>query len=363
MQIKKPDWKTIKIWLKANLKYILWCIGFAGVVGFLWWWLPTLPSTWDAIWKAYKLPSEVIRNFGLIVAAAFGIRIASWRAKTADKQTDISNRQAEIAEKGHLTDRFSKAVELLGHDKSSIQVGGIFTLEKIAREDPATYFETVYELLCAFIRDHAPLIPDEEPSEDKKPAEKGDDDHKKEELAKKKELPPITLAVQTALTVIGRREGDVTLDLHETNLRRADLQGADLVEANLQGADLQGADLQGADLVGANLQGADLQGANLLSTSLMRANLIRADLRKADLQDANLQGVFLQVAFLQGVILQGVNLQGVNLQGVNLQGADLSGSNFTNTKNLTQEQVSSGYIQSGCPVTGLPSGWEQPPIR
>ncbi|GAA2788241.1 hypothetical protein GCM10010470_23500 [Saccharopolyspora taberi] len=42
--------------------------------------------------------------------------------------------QAHLAEQGQLTDRFSKAVEQLGSDKPQIRQGGIYALERLARD-------------------------------------------------------------------------------------------------------------------------------------------------------------------------------------------------------------------------------------
>ena len=40
---------------------------------------------------------------------------------------------------GQLTDRFTRAVEQLGHDSRDVRLGGIHALERIARESPEDY--------------------------------------------------------------------------------------------------------------------------------------------------------------------------------------------------------------------------------
>ena len=53
-----------------------------------------------------------------------------------------------------MTDRYTKAIEQLGSDKLDVRIGGIYALERIARDSPRDH-PTVMEVLSAFIRDHS----------------------------------------------------------------------------------------------------------------------------------------------------------------------------------------------------------------
>ena len=57
-------------------------------------------------------------------------------------------------EQGQVTDRYTKAIEQLGSDKLDVRIGGIYALERIAR-DSARDHPTVMEVLTAFIREHS----------------------------------------------------------------------------------------------------------------------------------------------------------------------------------------------------------------
>jgi hypothetical protein len=63
-----------------------------------------------------------------------------------------------------VTDRYTKAIEQLGSDKGlDVQIGGIYALERIAR-DALRDHPTIMEVLAAFIRDHSSeLWPPAEP--------------------------------------------------------------------------------------------------------------------------------------------------------------------------------------------------------
>jgi hypothetical protein len=67
-------------------------------------------------------------------------------------------RQLQVSPQGQVTDRFTRAIEQLGKNSPELRVGGIYALERIAR-DSATDRLTIVEVLTAFIRLHAALSP------------------------------------------------------------------------------------------------------------------------------------------------------------------------------------------------------------
>jgi pentapeptide repeat protein len=142
-----------------------------------------------------------------------------------------------LSRQGQVTDRYTKAVEQLGSDKIEVRIGGIYALERIARDSKRDH-PRVMELLTAFVRVRSDeQVPRPEPGG----------------------AGPPRADVQAALTVIGRR-----LPWRDKG-RPIDLTHAILAGANLVAADLRGADLTGADLTGAVLTDADLNGTILTS--------------------------------------------------------------------------------------------------
>ena len=67
-------------------------------------------------------------------------------------------RQLLTAREGQVTDRFTHAIDHLGADQLDIRLGGIYALERIAR-DSAPDRATLSEVLTAFIRTHSPWPP------------------------------------------------------------------------------------------------------------------------------------------------------------------------------------------------------------
>src|SRR4051812_43706909 len=58
-----------------------------------------------------------------------------------------------LTREGHITDRYAKAIEQLGNENADIRIGGIYALERIAR-DSATDRATIVNVLATFVREH-----------------------------------------------------------------------------------------------------------------------------------------------------------------------------------------------------------------
>jgi hypothetical protein len=247
---------------------------------------------------------------GALVFTALNFRLLRRNSEQADQW---QRRTHELTEQGQVTDRYAKAVEQLGSDKLDVRVGGVYALERIAR-DSARDHPTVMEVLSAFIREHS--------SEQWPPPEPGS-------------AQPGRLTrpdIQAAATVIGRR--DKKHDTQSIDLGRADLAGADLTRADLGAAKLRYANLSGANLGGAHLVGAQLHSANL---------------RGAYLAGADFRG-----AYLTWAELAGANLDSANFTEADLREADLN-SPLHARPNFTEADLTRARWSEYAPV---PEGWE-----
>jgi uncharacterized protein YjbI with pentapeptide repeats len=237
-------------------------------------------------------------------------------------------RQLHTAREGQVTERFTRAIDHLGSDQLDVRLGGIYALERIARDSEADR-STIAEVLTAYVRTHSPWPPTK-PGQYKEgwPLEQHPD------------LRTRAPDIQAALTVLARvrftqfASGAIArLDLQATDLRKADLHHAHLEWANLRGAHLEEANLarahlERADLVGAHLQraflhDAQLKEADLRGAHLEEANLARAHLERADLRDAYMVGAHLEEAVLRDAHLEEAVLDGAYVVGAHLEGADL----------------------------------------
>jgi hypothetical protein len=104
----------------------------------------------------------------------------------------------DLNRSGQVTERFTRAVDQLGQrepGKLDVRLGGIYALERIAR-DSATDLPTVVEVLCAHVREYSPWPP-------RLPGQ-GHADLTSDQL---RELPALQVRapdLQAVLTVLGR---------------------------------------------------------------------------------------------------------------------------------------------------------------
>ena len=144
---------------------------------------------WDAFrdWLiASESGSTTIRNLGLVAAGLIALPLALWRGHVAEQQ-------ANAAQQGLRNERYQKGAEMLGSDVLSVRLGGIYGLQRLAREHPEEYHVAVMQLFCAFVRNPT-----------------NDEAYVKElgRVTGKKDDPWIREDVQAVMTAIGKRDSN-----------------------------------------------------------------------------------------------------------------------------------------------------------
>ena len=308
--------------------------------------------------------AQIVGGLFLFLSVVFG-----WRQIQA---TDETVRQAQeglrLTEEGQITERFTRAVEQLGSDKTEVRLGGIYALERIARDSERDR-ETSFQVISAFVRGrvprHIPLgsptpLPEYSPYAPPPPLPVP---------------PPFPEDAQAAILVL-LRDGSISeiqtcWDVSETDLRGASLWASQVVqhdpfveslldesqssEAPSQRRDIRGicltrSDLSGADLRHADLRGMDLSGvvlthANLGSSDLTGAFLYQADLSFANLENARLTETRLTQANLTAAVLDGADLRDADINWATLAYARLNGADLTGAI-LSFADVSHGHLHS-----------------
>src|SRR5215470_12536472 len=75
----------------------------------------------------------------LLLAGAFG----TWR-------------QYKLSQQGQITERFTRAIDQIDYTKAvEVRLGGIYALERIARDSPEPDHWPIMEVLTAYVREHA----------------------------------------------------------------------------------------------------------------------------------------------------------------------------------------------------------------
>jgi Pentapeptide repeats (8 copies) len=209
----------------------------------------------------------------------------------------ITSREAQV------TERYTRAVELLGNPDLAVRVGAVHSLGRLAVDSPKDD-RSIYTLLTAYIRNHSPRAM-------LKPA-KADESEiwmawQQRQMCEKAHpdygsLQKCAADVQAALEVLadhpdvlsdGRPLIPVLVDARlpgalcgHAQLARADLRGALLDNLDCRTKDRPYTNFERADFRGASLQKAQFGRANLRGARLEKAVLAGAQLGLADLQEA-----------------------------------------------------------------------------
>jgi uncharacterized protein YjbI with pentapeptide repeats len=335
-----------RVWRAVVGSWLL-VAGVLGVVGLLWVVLVAAPSWFvqhrslEVVKAQNEVRTTLLQGFGGVVLL-FGAYFTYRQLTNSGEQLAHSREQLQMAQQGQITERFTRAIDQLGHAQLDVRLGGIYALERIARDSPVDH-ATIGEVLTAYIRSHAPWPPTP-PSENAAVS-----------IDQVGELQARAPDVQASLTVLGRggfaeREGQGgRLDLHGVDLRHAHL-----ASAHLEGATFRDAHLEGADLTGAHLERVDFWDAHLQQADLGNAHLGWADLRGADLHETLLGDAHLERANLAGAHLQQANLYLVHLESATLRYADLryafmSGAHFEKADlvraNLEEANLSDAQLE------------------
>jgi hypothetical protein len=175
----------------------------------------------------------------LLLGAYFTWRQVQTSREQLQQTAQATQEQLELAREGQLTERFTRAVDQLGSEHLDVRLGGIYTLERIARNSPPDRV-TIEEVLTAYVRGHAPLpsslaIPTPEPTTQPtdtaahQPLPAGwataGSDPATQPATTRPKRPRPAADVQAAVTVLGRRQLPPDR-LRHLNLTRVDLRGA-----------------------------------------------------------------------------------------------------------------------------------------
>jgi len=277
----------------------------------------------------------------------------------------------ELSSEGQVTNRFSTAVVLLKDDDSSVRLGGLYALERVAKDSPKDH-STIMEILAAYIRERSRIQKEKferdkiaaanrPPAANALPekaainagAANSNSEKNISVVTKIEDLPP-PIDVLTACEIISRRNTENDKKEFSFNFSGVNLKGAHFIKTSLRDsyfvyADLRAAlffesDLTNASLTGASLEAAYFVQADLTSAELDLANLNSADLDSANLEYANLDDSDLSNARLNEAGLRKASMDGANLKGARLVATDLRGADLAGCKNLEFEQLSVAII-------------------
>ena len=241
--------------------------------------------------------NEILTFLGFGIGGILAVLSVLASHRRAEAMADSAHEQAktnEHVEQGHRQERFKIAVEHLGHESSSVRLGGAYELIHLARDDEI-FREAALKMLCAHIRVTT--------------KQQGYDE-------KYKDVP--SEEIQTLLTLLFQEQSDIfkkfSADLRSSYLSGACIEHAHLGNVNFEGACLWNAYLEYSDMRGSCFMHADLRRAHLYSTDMKGSTLAWAKLEDAGFVGSQLQGVALGMAEFDKAAFAGAQLQGATYE-------------------------------------------------
>ena len=313
--------RTSKLLIGSGIVTVISAIGICAV----WFWGDlSLASFFCDLWGVWnwlrtmgegsETRTTTIRNLGLLVAGVVALIFAYWRSKVADRQADIARHTL-------LNERYQRGAEMLGNRSLSVRIGGVYSLEELAREVPEIYHVKVMRVFCAFVRF---------PTKDR-----SSESAHKDDATRKSESRRIPADVESVMHAIGYRcPRRISLEQNEKP------RVLYLRDANLIHLQVERANFSNAWLTNVNLSDAVLRRTNMSGARLRDADMTCADLGQADLSEAKLWG-----ANLSGTILRRTNLSGSDLCGVDA----VVPEHKIPVSGLTQTQLDEAIADSGNP--------------
>jgi hypothetical protein len=296
------------------------------------WWVPkrqvaylkslTPEQLFDRENEARKTLAQIMGGIVVLLGAYYTWRSVQQTERAQRASEDNAQKSREISQQGQITDRFTRAIAQLGDDKMEIKLGGIFALERIARDSERDH-QPIMEVLTSYLRQHAPWTEDE-PSTDAKA------------------IPRLREDIQAALTVIGR-----AAHLHGRPKLFLDFRGI-----GVQGAILDEPDFSSLAMIRTDFSRCSLTEAKFRKTALVSVRFCSSVLARADFSGASLEGADLRWADLTEADFRNATLHEAMLGGAKLSEADLRGADLTGASGLTQEQIKAAKIDE---TTKLPT--------
>jgi hypothetical protein len=238
----------------------------------------------------------------VFVGAGLNVLLMYWRVAVMEKQQESQQKQLAIMDKQQKSQqkqlnetRFATGVQLLGNDKQSARIGGIYHLFFLASEYPIEYLEPVCEILCTHVRTIT---------------------RDKEYQGKYRERP--SNEIQTILNLL-LKDSKSIFHYSEKNLMETFLSNADFENTLFNKVSFNGSTIRNAGFKNARLRNVNFRGA-----TLSRVGFVYARFEKnVRFTDAVLQDVDFRDAKLEKVDFSGTALAGYSHEEIAREGQSL----------------------------------------
>ena len=319
-----------------------------GIVICAWFALATV-LVWGLVFFQHDLlpegyATDWIRDIGLFLAGVGIAPLGLW----------LANRRTNNESARRITDAFTKAVELLGHENIAVRQGGIYALGRLASESKNEHPQ-IMDIIAAYVRNGSALHIAREIEKRQNIPPKPENNTLEEESAwvqivsmQEENIKenivsrlPMPVDLEAAISVVRERcvefdrkpttRGGHIFDLSNVFLFNANFGQTSLARVNLSDCDFRSCLFERTSLAHANLVGSNFKGSDLVGSNFKGSNLKGAKFNNANISDAN----------FEGANLVNSNFEGSNLKGAKFNNANIRAADLRKALNLTQAQIDS----------------------
>jgi len=271
--------------------------------------------------------ADRIDKFGLMIGGLAGLILAAQRTKTAQ-------RTAENAEQGQITDRFSKAVELLSSENVTTRVGGIYALKRIAEDSASRDHEPAMNTIASFIQSASPYQQTIEHNNDiaNRIANGIDTIDWKAIRAPDVFAALETLSRRTEKQVKYECQADYAVEIGECNLSYFDLTKIKVTKVSIEGCNLKGSILDGAEFNGVFADGVNFSSGRIHGFLSNRSQFNGADLNNIELFDSYIENSCFDHSAFRGSHLNGATFNTCEMQCSDFSFTTIEESEFKNSQ-------------------------------
>jgi uncharacterized protein YjbI with pentapeptide repeats len=300
--------------------------------------------------KEIKLDrTRIIQQFLLVVGGFAAFILASWRtwtahtqAKAALSQVQVALRQADLAERAHNVDRYTRAANMLDSDKIAVRQAGVYTLLQLGRTDTANFYNLVIRLLAGFARVRSAEFTKTETLEAHKRQLNFSYSEPRIETDETVEFSDLFDAISSIGWLREQRQNEV--EAERTAKFVLDLSGIVGARRSFVEVDFSLANLRGADFTGGYFRLAKFE-----RTDLRYANFHGADIQWSNFGRARFQNIDFELAHFDACNFENVSFAAAILKSTNFSRCNMSGAQFAGASNLTSEAIMDAWAWQDMP--------------
>ncbi|MEM1218713.1 MAG: pentapeptide repeat-containing protein, partial [Bacteroidota bacterium] len=271
---------------------------------------------------------QILGGFAIAATLVFNYRRSAAMEKTV-----------KISEAGQVTDRFAKAIELLGNDSIESKIGAIYALEKIAK-DSYSYHWNIMEILAAFIRSNSPT--------EAYRSNGVNYDYFKE-------------AVTSALIVIARRnilldEKGKKLDISKVSLSGLKIDKGDFTNLNFSFCDIYQVSFQSCNFMDMTFRNCDLSTCRFSGSTFKNSTFSGVGMRFCRMDKVVYEDVSFLDIFIESTIIKQATFIRPEFVDSTLQ---LSLNSLKNMK-MVSPSIENSYLRGKrISEIGMLMGWDE----